>query len=113
MEHSRSDYDLFSGNRSQSSRCWWFAESVSKRDVGYCLALVVVGIALVSLISANGHKTTLIGELEGRIGALEKKNSSANNVTDNSAGIPDEPFLREHPLMMSAKISDFLTPSPT
>ena len=87
MEHSRSDYDLFSGNRSQSSRCWWFTESVSKRDVGYCLSLVVVAIALVALISANGHKTTLIGELEGRIGKLEKKNNTAYNVTDNSTGI--------------------------
>ena len=71
-------------NKDRSSRYskWsWLREKVATRDFGYCLVLSISVIALLALISANGRKTTRLGELEGRINSLdlELKNSTNSN----------------------------------
>ena len=71
-------------NKDRSSRYskWsWLREKVATRDLGYCLVLTIPAIALLALVSANGRKTTRLGELEGRINSLdlELKNSTNSN----------------------------------
>ena len=61
-------------NKDRSSRYskWsWLREKVATRDLGYCLVLTIPAIALLALVSANGRKTTRLGELEGRINSLD------------------------------------------
>ena len=84
MENDRSDYAIFSEDRSSRYSKWsWLREKVATRDFGYCLVLTIVVIALLALISANGRKTTRMGELEGRIDSLvqQRYNDGTTNST--------------------------------
>ena len=85
MENDRSDYAIFSEDRSSRYSKWsWLREKVATRDFGYCLVLTIVVIALLALISANGRKTTRMGELEGRIDLLELtlRNGTLNSTQE-------------------------------
>ena len=73
-------------NKDRSSRYskWsWLREKVATRDFGYCLVLSISVIALLALISANGRKTTRLGELEGRINSLDLELKKSTNSTQD------------------------------
>ena len=83
MDNDRSDYVIFSEDRSSRYSKWsWLREKVATRDFGYCLVLTIVVIALLALMSANGHKTTRMDELEGRIDSLELRNDTTNSTQE-------------------------------
>ena len=76
IHNDRSDYAIFSdGHSSRYSKWSCFKERVATKDFGYCMALTIIAIALLSLISANGHKTTRIDDLESKI---KLRNSTTN-----------------------------------
>ena len=84
MNNDHSGYDIFSEERSSRytySKWSWLREKVATRDFGYCLVLSISVIALLALISANGRKTTRLGELEGRINSLDLELRNSTNST--------------------------------
>ena len=84
MENDRSDYAIFSEDRSSRYSKWsWLREKVATRDFGYCLVLTIPALTLLALISANGRKTTRLGELEGRINSLDIELKSSKNSTQD------------------------------